>query len=48
VIETAEKEKTITEDDMEKGKAKVQDLLKVYESKIDELANNKTKEIMDS
>jgi ribosome recycling factor len=48
VIETAEKEKTITEDDMEKGKAKVQDLLKVYESKIDELANNKTKEIMES
>lgn len=48
VIETAEKEKTITEDDMEKGKTKVQDLLKVYETKIDELANNKTKEIMDS
>jgi ribosome recycling factor len=48
VIETAEKDKVITEDDMEKGKTKVQDLLKLYETKIDELANNKTKEIMDS
>jgi ribosome recycling factor len=48
VFETAEKDKTITEDDLEKSKTKIQDLLKLYEGKIDELANNKTKEIMDS
>jgi ribosome recycling factor len=48
VVETAEKEKTITEDDLEKSKTKIQDLLKLYEGKIDEVANNKSKEIMDS
>jgi ribosome recycling factor len=47
VVETAEKEKTISEDDLEKGKAKIQDLLKLYENKIDELCNNKSKEIME-
>ena len=45
--EDAEKAKTITEDDRDKGKTKVQDLLKAYEGKIDDLANKKEKEVME-
>ncbi len=43
----AEKAKTMTEDDRDKGKVKMQDLLKTYESKIDALANAKEKEVME-
>src|SRR5215218_2400354 len=43
----AEKAKTMTEDDRDKGKAKMQDLLKNYENKIDSLANAKEKEVME-
>jgi ribosome recycling factor len=42
-----EKAKTMTEDDRDKGKAKVQDLLKSYEGKVDEVAEKKCKEVMD-
>ncbi|CAN5340767.1 ribosome recycling factor [soil metagenome] len=46
-FEDAEKAKTMTEDDRDKGKTKMQDLLKSYENKIDGLADAKTKEVMD-
>jgi ribosome recycling factor len=42
-----EKAKTMTEDERDKGKAKVQDLLKAYEGKIDALGNAKEKEVME-
>jgi ribosome recycling factor len=45
--ETAEKEKAITEDDLDKAKAKIQDLLKTYEARIDDLADKKSKEVME-
>ena len=37
----------MTEDDRDKGKEKMQDLLKQYENKIDRLADEKSKEVMD-
>ncbi len=46
-FDDAEKAKTITEDDRDKGKAKMQDLLKSYEAKIDSVADAKSKEVMD-
>src|SRR5262249_10500359 len=46
-VETEEKAKTMTEDDAKKAKEKVQDVLKQYESKADELAAAKSKEIME-
>lgn len=46
-FDDAEKAKTMTEDDRDKGKEKVQDLLKQYETKIDQLADAKSKEVMD-
>jgi ribosome recycling factor len=46
-FEDAEKAKAMTEDDRDKGKDKMQDLLKQYETKIDQLADAKTKEVMD-
>jgi ribosome recycling factor len=46
-FDDAEKAKTMTEDDRDKGKAKVQDLLKQYETKIDQLATAKEKEVME-
>lgn len=42
-----EKAKTMTEDDRDKGKAKMQDLLKAYEAKIDDLGGKKEKEVME-
>jgi ribosome recycling factor len=45
--EDAEKAKTMTEDDRDKGKLKMQDLLKTYETKIDQLAAAKEKEVME-
>ncbi|HJZ93127.1 MAG TPA: ribosome recycling factor [Gemmataceae bacterium] len=44
-VETEEKAKTMTEDDAKKAKDKVQDVLKQYEAKADELATAKSKEI---
>jgi len=46
-LEDAEKAKTMTEDDRDKGKEKMQDLLKNYEGKIDSLSTNKEKEVME-
>jgi ribosome recycling factor len=47
VFDDAEKGKTITEDDRDKGKEKMQDLLKRYEGKIDEMSAKKEKEILE-
>ena len=46
-FDAAEKAKEMTEDERDKGKEQVQDLLKQYEDKIDEMAGKKTKEIME-
>ncbi len=46
-FDDAEKAKTMTEDDRDKGKAKMQDLLKAYETKIDDLGGKKEKEVME-
>lgn len=46
-FDDAEKAKTMTEDDRDKGKTKVQDLLKAYEAKIDEHGSKKEKEVME-
>jgi ribosome recycling factor len=46
-LDDAEKAKTMTEDDRDKGKEKVQDLLKNYEHKVDDLADKKGKEVME-
>jgi ribosome recycling factor len=46
-FEDAEKAKKITEDERDKGKAKVQDLLKTHEGKIDALSKAKEKEVME-
>ena len=37
----------MTEDDRDKGKAKMQDALKNYEARIDDLASKKEKEVME-
>src|SRR3954470_22862804 len=44
-FEDAEKAKTMTEDERDKGKAKVQDLLKKYEGQIETLSAAKQKEV---
>jgi ribosome recycling factor len=46
-FDDAEKAKTMTEDDRDKGKEKMQELLKNYEAKIDGLSANKEKEVME-
>ncbi len=46
-FDTAEKAKEMTEDDVERGKEEVQTLLKRYEDKIQEMADKKSKEIME-
>jgi ribosome recycling factor len=46
-FDDAEKAKTMTEDERDKGKAKVQDLLKKYEGQIDALSKTKEKEVME-
>jgi ribosome recycling factor len=46
-VETEEKAKTMSEDDAKKAKDKIQDVLKQYEVKADEVAATKTKEIME-
>ena len=45
-MDDLEKAKTITEDDRDKGKEKVQALLKSYEGKIDDVAGKKEKEVL--
>jgi len=47
-FDTAEKEGEMTEDDRDAGKEEVQTLLKAFEARIDDSAEKKTKEIMDS
>lgn len=46
-FDAAEKDKEMTEDDRDKGKDEVQNLLKDFEGKIDDLSDKKTKEIME-
>jgi len=46
-FDDAEKAKTMTEDDRDKGKDKMQELLRSYEGKLDSLANAKEKEVME-
>jgi ribosome recycling factor len=46
-FDQAEKAKGMTEDDCERGKEEVQSLLKKFEDRIAELAEKKTKEIME-
>jgi len=45
--EQAEKEKAVSEDDLERIKEQVQELTKNYESKVNDLAKDKEKEIME-
>src|SRR3984957_1174840 len=46
-FEDAEKAKTMTEDERDKGKEKMQDLLKKHEAAIDDLSSKKEKEVME-
>ncbi|MBM3994615.1 MAG: ribosome recycling factor [Planctomycetes bacterium] len=46
-FDVAEKGKEMTEDERDAGKEKVQNLLKTFEGKIDEMADKKSKEIME-
>lgn len=46
-IETAEKNKEMTEDERDKGKLQVQTLLKTFEDKIGDMADKKTKEVLE-
>ncbi len=46
-FEQAEKDKKMTEDERDQGKESVQELLKTFENKIGEMADKKSKEIME-
>jgi ribosome recycling factor len=46
-FDQAEKAKEMTEDDRDQGKEEVQDLLKKFEEKIAEMADKKSKEVME-
>jgi ribosome recycling factor len=46
-FDQAEKDKEMTEDERDKGKEEVQTLLKTYEDKVTEMADKKTKEVME-
>jgi ribosome recycling factor len=46
VIDTEQKGSILTEDDANNGKEQVQDLLKQYEAKVDELIEKKKAEIL--
>jgi len=46
-FDQAEKAKEMTEDDRDKGKEQVQSLLKKFEDKITEMADKKSKEILE-
>ncbi|MBN2180897.1 MAG: ribosome recycling factor [Sedimentisphaerales bacterium] len=45
-LEKEQKDKTITEDDLEKGKKLIDDLTKQYTDKVDEIVKHKSDEIM--
>ncbi len=45
-LEKQQKEKVITEDDLEKGKKQIDDLTRKYSEKIDEVVKHKSDEIM--
>lgn len=47
-VESAEKAKTISEDDRDRAKEKIQTLLKSYEDKIEDLAQKKIKEVQET
>jgi len=46
LLEKQQKDKLITEDDLEKGKKQVDDIIKKYADKVDELIKSKSAEIM--
>jgi ribosome recycling factor len=46
-FDQAEKNKEMTEDERDKGKEEVQDLLKRYEDKVTEMADKKSKEVLE-
>ncbi|OAI45840.1 ribosome recycling factor [Planctomycetaceae bacterium SCGC AG-212-F19] len=46
-FETAEKNKEMTEDERDQGKDSVQELTKTYEDKVGDLADKKSKEVME-
>lgn len=46
-IEQAEKNKEMTEDERDSGKEQVQDLLKNFEDKVSDVADKKSKEVME-
>ena len=46
LLEKQQKDKIITEDDLEKGKKQVDDITRQYTDKVDELIKNKSEEIM--
>src|SRR5947208_13196091 len=46
-FDQAEKDKEMTEDERDNGKEQVQSLLKTYEEKVTELADKKSKEVME-
>jgi ribosome recycling factor len=46
-LDQAEKDKELTEDECEKAKKEVQDLLKTFEDRITEMADKKAKEILE-
>ena len=46
-FDAAEKDKEMTEDERDKGKEEVQTLLKKYEEKISEMADKKSKEVLE-
>ena len=45
-LEKQQKDKLITEDDVEKGKKQIDDITKKYTDKVDELIKSKSDEIM--
>jgi ribosome recycling factor len=46
LLEKQQKDKLITEDDLEKGKKQIDDTTKQYSEKVDEIIKNKSEEIM--
>src|SRR5947209_18747991 len=46
-VDTAQKNGEMTEDERDQGKEQVQELLKSFEDKINEMADKKTKEVME-
>lgn len=46
ILEKQQKDKIITEDDLEKGKKQIDDIIKEYTDRIDSIVKNKSDEIM--